>query len=155
MALASGRHDKVIPQLPTLLVIDQIDAGINLLVSDLGVSPRVLHPLRGVIAKKVAGLAAEFIGTLTAALAFAPTSFILRTESLVVGPCSLDAIEGRVSNFEFRVSVVSIVLCLPPSAFLTSNTAPSPVRNSPYPRPRAKNFTWGIGLAGVSLKAEG
>jgi hypothetical protein len=62
MRVSAGRDDKVIFQLPPLgAVINQIHAGIDVLVSHLGIIWYVGTPLIGIVADKIIALARQFL----------------------------------------------------------------------------------------------
>ncbi len=56
-----GLNDEVVFKLPLIAVIDEIDAGIDTVVPDLGVSRDVGMPFRRVISEKVVHLAGELV----------------------------------------------------------------------------------------------
>ena len=54
-------HDEVVFQLPLITVVDEVDTGIDLAVTDLRVGGDVDPPLRGIVADEVVGLAGQFL----------------------------------------------------------------------------------------------
>src|SRR5438552_11092486 len=61
LAVRAGRHDEIVFQLSLISVVDQIDAGIHVVVSDLGIGADVGPPLLGVASNEVVDLSGKLV----------------------------------------------------------------------------------------------